>query len=65
MDKILPIEHKIFRKRKYDVLKPVPCFTNRYPNNINIFGMDKLFINPRFSLNTDLNDSILWEFYTD
>ena len=40
MDKILPIEHQIFRKRKFDVLKPVPCFTNEYPSNIDRFHDD-------------------------
>ena len=32
---------------------------------MNIFGMDKIFINPRFNSKSDLDDSILWEFYTD
>ena len=65
MDKILPIEHKIFRKRKFDVLKPVPCFSNCYPNNINIYGMEKIFINPRYNSTSNINDPILWEFYSD
>ena len=65
MDKILPGEHKIFRKRKVDVLKPVPCYSNMYPSNMNIFGMDKMFINPRFKSKSEVNDPILWEFYTD
>ena len=65
MDRILPVEHKIFRKRKVDVLKPVPCFVNKYPSNINIFGMEKMFINSRFNSQSDLDDAILWDFYTD
>ena len=65
MDKILPIEHKIFRERKYDVLKPVPCFENVYPSNINIFGLNKIYINPRYSMESNLSDPILWELYTD
>ena len=65
MDKILPIKHKIFRKRKHDVLKPVPCFENDYPSNINTFGMDKMYVNPKYNMEPNLSDSILWEFYTD
>ena len=64
MNKIMPIEHKLFRKRKYSILKPNPCYLNQYPNNLNIFGMDKSFNNPRWKA-TNTNDPVLWEFYTD
>ena len=56
MDKIMPIEYKIFRKRKFDVLKPNPVFTNPYPNNIEIYDLNRSF-------KTNVND--LWTFYTD
>ena len=59
MDKILPIEHKIFRKRKFDVLKPVPCFSSVYPSDIKIYGMDKTYINPKYNDITNVNDPIL------
>ena len=65
MDKILPVEHNIFRKRKYDVLKPVPCFEQCYPKNIDIFGMNRVFINPRYNSKVTTSDSVLWEFFTD
>ena len=64
MDKIIPIEQKLFRKRKSAVLKPNPCFINQYPNNLNIYGMDKNFNNPRWQTN-DEQDPVLWEFFTD
>ena len=65
MDKIFPIEYKIFRKRKFDVLKPIPCFNNTYPSNINIYGMNKEYDNPKLIDNPDSSDSVLWEFFTD
>ena len=65
MDKILPIKHKIFRKRKKDVLKPVPCFNNIYPSNVNIYGMDKQFNNPKSAKSSNMIDPVLWEFYSD
>ena len=64
MDKILPIEQKIFRKRKSDVLKPVPCFNNIYPMNVNIYGIDRQFDNPRLISKSEI-DPVLWEFYSD
>ena len=65
MDKILLAEYKIFRKRKFDVLQPIPCFNNTYPSNINIYGMNKEFNNPKLSNNPDSSNGVLWEFFTD
>ena len=59
VDKIFPIECKIFRKRKF---KPIPCFNNTYPSNVNIYGMNKEYNNPKLIDNPDSLDSLLWEF---
>ena len=64
MDRILPIEYKIFRKREQAVLKPSPCYTNKYPENINIYGMNQTFNNPKGE-SSNHNNPVLWEFYTD
>ena len=62
MDLITPIERKIFRKRKNDILKPNPIYINPYPSNVEIFDMNRSMINSN-CLNDD--DNILWTFYTD
>ena len=58
MNKIIPIEQKIFRKRKKDILKPNPIFTNPYPTNVQIYDMNRKFFNSN-------DDNMLWSFYTD
>ena len=68
MDQITPIECKIFRKRKHDVLKPIPCYNHSYPTNVNIFGMNKHFENPDKCNNTKIgkiDNPVLWKFYSD
>ena len=65
MDKIMPIERKIFRKRRKDVLKPCPIYENKYPSNVCIYSMNKMFSNPQFDESNSIRNNVLWNFYSD